>query len=106
MFALTPQDARASNAVVQGTIPISFTDALVLFDAGATHSFVSTCFAGKLGMAPSVLSEPLAMSTPMSEGVVVNVVYPSCLVVIRGRELCVDLIVLDVLSFDVILGMD
>ncbi|XP_050231288.1 uncharacterized protein LOC126680248, partial [Mercurialis annua] len=78
----------------------------VLFDAGATHSFVSTCFAGKLGMAPSVLSEPLAVSTPMSEGVVVDVVYPSCPVVIQGRELCADLIVLDVLSFDVILGMD
>ncbi|XP_055960623.1 uncharacterized protein LOC126668412 [Mercurialis annua] len=105
-FRLTPQDARASNAVVQGTIPISFTDALVLFDAGATHSFVSTCFAGKLGRAPSVLSEPLAVSTPMSEGVVVDVVYPSCPVVIQGRELCADLIVLDVLSFDVILGMD
>ena len=106
VFALTPQDAHASNAVVQGTIQISFVDALVLFDAGATHSFVSTCFAAKLGGTPTSLREPLSVSTPLSDCVVVDVVYPSCSVVIHGRDLRADLVVLDVLSFDVILGMD
>ncbi|XP_055959732.1 uncharacterized protein LOC126656815 [Mercurialis annua] len=106
VFALTPQDAHASNAVVQGTLQISFVDALVLFDAGATHSFVSTCFAAKLGVTPTSLSEPLSVSTPLSDCVVVDVVYPSCSVVIHGRDLRADLVVLDVLSFDVILGMD
>ncbi|XP_050238193.1 uncharacterized protein LOC126687680 [Mercurialis annua] len=76
------------------------------FDAGATHSFVSSSFAAKLGVTPSRLLEPLSVSTPLSDCVVVDVVYPSCSVIIHGRDLRADLIVLDVLSFDVILGMD
>ncbi|XP_038983663.1 uncharacterized protein LOC120111173 [Phoenix dactylifera] len=40
VFALTQQDAQASNAVVTGTIPVSNIYAYVLFDPGATHSFI------------------------------------------------------------------
>ena len=45
MNTVTPQEARASNAVVEGTICISENIARVLFDPGATHSFISSSFA-------------------------------------------------------------
>ena len=48
VFILTPQDAQASNAVVAGTIPVCCSDARVLFDPGATHSFVTSVFASKV----------------------------------------------------------
>ena len=35
-----------------------------------------------------------------------NVFFPSCPVLIEGRELPTDLVLLDVIGFDVILGMD
>jgi len=44
VFALTRQDAQASNAVVAGMLSICSQDACVLFDPGATHSFVSPYF--------------------------------------------------------------
>ena len=43
-FVLNPRDAQASNTVVIGTLTICSRQALVLFDSGATHSFVSPFF--------------------------------------------------------------
>ena len=48
VFTLTPQDAQASNAVVTGTILVCYCDARVLFDPGATHSFITSVFASRL----------------------------------------------------------
>ena len=44
-FVLNPRDAQASNDVVTGTLTICSRQAVVLFDSGATHSFVSPSFA-------------------------------------------------------------
>jgi outer membrane lipoprotein-sorting protein len=41
VYALTPGDAKTSNEVVTGILSISHGKALVIFDSGATHSFVS-----------------------------------------------------------------
>ncbi|XP_050211655.1 uncharacterized protein LOC126661824 [Mercurialis annua] len=106
VFALNPHEAQASNAVVQDTFLIASQDALVLFDPGATHSFVSPSFAVKLGRQPAYLQRPLSVATPVGESIEVSEVYPSCPVSIQGRELISDLILLEVLAFDVILGMD
>ena len=47
---LNPRDAQASNVVVTGTLTIYSRKAVVLFDLGATHSFVSPSFALCLDM--------------------------------------------------------
>ncbi|XP_050233246.1 uncharacterized protein LOC126681739 [Mercurialis annua] len=99
-------EAQASNVVVQGIFPIASQDALVLYDPGATHSFVSPSFASKLGVQPAYLKNPLSVATPVGESVEVSIVYPSCPVRVQGRDLMVDLILLEVLVFYVILGMD
>ncbi|XP_050238318.1 uncharacterized protein LOC126687806 [Mercurialis annua] len=106
VFALNPQEAQASNAVVQGIFTIAFMDALVLFDPGATHSFVSPSCAIKMGKQPAYLQNPLSVATPMGESMDADIVYSSCPVNVQGRELLADLILLEVLAFDVILGMD
>ena len=49
MFTLTPQDAQASNAVVAGTLLVYYLDARILFDPGASNSFVSPSFASRMG---------------------------------------------------------
>ena len=103
---MTPQDAQASNAVVAGTIPVCYCDARVLFDPGATHSFVSLMFASKIACQPSRMLYPLSVATPLSEELETNVFFPSCPVLVKGRELPADLVLLDVIGFDVILGMD
>ena len=103
---MTSQDAQASNAMVAGTIPVCYRDARVLFDPGATHSFISSVFALKVGYQPSRMLYPLFVVTPLSEELEMNVFFSSCPVLVEGRELPADLVLLDVIGFDVILGMN
>ena len=104
MFTLTPQDTQASNAVVAGTIPVCYCDARVLFDPGATHSFISSVFVSKVTCQPSRMLYSLSVATPLSEELETNVFFSSFPVLVEGRELPVDLVLLDVIGFDVISG--
>ncbi|KAH0757160.1 hypothetical protein KY290_020653 [Solanum tuberosum] len=53
-----------------------------------------------------VITEPIHVSTPVGESLVVDQILRSCLVTIQGCDTRVDLILLDMVDFDVILGMD
>ncbi|CAJ2633781.1 unnamed protein product [Trifolium pratense] len=106
VFALTRQDAQASNAVVTGILSICSQEAHVLFDPGATHSFVSLWFASRLGKNSSVLDEALVVALPVGDKLFAESVYSSCDVSIAGQILFADLVVIDMIDFDVILGMD
>ena len=48
---------------------------------------------------------PIHVSTPVGESVIVEKVYRSCLVTFVGSNTYVDLIILEMVDFDVILGM-
>ncbi|KAJ1440421.1 Retrotransposon gag domain [Sesbania bispinosa] len=106
VFAMTRHDAQASNAVVIGIFSICSRDARVLFDPGATHSFVSLSFSTQLGKSSSSLDETLVVTTPVGEILLVDCVYHSCVESIGGKELLANLIALDMVDFDVIIGMD
>ena len=106
VFTLTQQDAQVSNTVVAGTISVCFLDARVLLGPGAIHSFVSLVFASKLGWQASRMVIPLSVATPLSDSLDSDVFLPNYPVLIEGRELLADLVLLDVMDFDVILGMD
>ena len=106
MFAVNPQEAHASNTAVTGTFLIDKLKARVLFDSGATHSFISPYFSHKLARDKTLMKSPLTISTPVGEPVEVRYMYPACVVEIKERVLPADLIELAILDFDVILGMD
>ena len=67
---------------------------------------MSPVFACKVGWQPSQLRVPLSVATPLSESLETDMIFYSCPVLVMGRELMADLILLDVMDFDVILGMD
>ena len=48
---------------------------------------------------------PIRVSTPVGESVIVEKVYRSCLVTFVGSNTHVDLIILEIVDFDVIMGM-
>ncbi|XP_073222488.1 uncharacterized protein [Cicer arietinum] len=77
VFSLTHQDAHASNA-----------------------------FATRLGKCSSSLEEPLVVATPVGGNLLIKLVYRSCDITIDDKVLPVDLVVIDLIDFDVILGMD
>ena len=63
MNALTQREVQASNAVVEGTICLSRNIARVLFDSGATHSFISSSFATKINKESEPFNYQLVVST-------------------------------------------
>jgi hypothetical protein len=106
VFALTKQDAETSPSVVSGTLVITNQHAQVLFDSGSTHSFISHGFARRLNIIPETLDFELSVDTPSGHVMCTDKVYKSCNVLVSGRELEANLVLLDMYEFDVILGMD
>ena len=80
---LNPRDAQASNAVVTGTLTICSRQAVVLFNSGATHSFVSPSFALCLEMKFDVLNSPLIVLTLVGEVYLINRFLSGC-------EVCIE----------------
>ena len=60
----------------------------------------------KFDVLPNVLVEPFLVSTPVGDSVVAKRLYRSCPILLSNRATLVDLVELDMLDFDVILGMD
>ena len=80
--------------------------ARVLFDFGASHSFIVASCVKDLGLEVENLEEPLHVSSPLGTRVRVDQVCRDCELEILGILLIVDLRVMDMSEFDVILGMD
>ena len=92
MNALTQQEVRVSNIVVEGTICLSGTIARALFDSGATHSFISSSFATKITKIPEPLSFQLVVSTPVGTTLTTDVYYKGCEITIGEMKAQADLI--------------
>ena len=89
-----------------GTIKVVSSYAHVLFDSGATHSFISTGFTKKAGMEPVPLNFEIGVSIPNGGIIMVSMICPSCTLSIGNHEFSSDLMVLEMEEFDIILGMD
>jgi hypothetical protein len=91
---------------VTGTALILGLEALVLFDLGATHSFVSIVFIRLSRLVMRTLEPGLVVTTPVGKTVVCKRVVCECLVSICGRVLPANLVILSMFSYNIILGMD
>ncbi|XP_073033842.1 uncharacterized protein [Primulina eburnea] len=106
VYAITQEEADNTNEVVAGTILLNKMPAYALFDCGATHSFVSKRFAKKLKLEHDILSEPLRVATPDSKTIETHKVYRNYKICISKQTFEVELIQLNMVEFDIILGMD
>ena len=97
--------AKTSDAVITGNLLVCDCMASVLFDPGSTFSYVSSSFANGLNLHCELLDMSIRVSTPVGESVIVEKVYRSCLVTFVVRNTHVDLVILEMVNFDVILGM-
>ncbi|XP_015168356.1 uncharacterized protein [Solanum tuberosum] len=98
-------DAETSDDVITGTVLLCHQPASTLIDPGSTYSYISIYCAPRLSMSLKLLVEPLRFSTPVGDSLVVDQVFRSCVVTIQMRDTRVDLILLDMVDFDLILGM-
>ena len=78
----------------------------MLFDSGASHSFIVASCVKDLGLRVVTLEESLHMSYSLGTRVRVDKICRDCELEISRILLTVDLRVMDMSEFDVILGMD
>ena len=106
VYAITPPAESADQPVIQGTFLLSRLWARVLFDYGASHSFIAASVVIELGLEVEALEEPLYVSSPLGIRARIGMICRGCELEISGILLTVDLRVMDMLEFDVILRMD
>ena len=100
------QDSESSPDVVTGTLIVCSHCVNALIDPGSTLSYVTPFIAGKLCIVAESLDRPFIVSTPVGESIVARGVYRGCTVEIIDRQTFVDLVELEMVDFDVIMGMD
>jgi hypothetical protein len=91
------------DAVIFGTLVIHTTIATVLYDPRTTHSFISAQFATKYGIFKCPLRSRKTISTPERK-VLVNYICPKVSIKINGIDFSADLLVIESMRKDVILG--
>ena len=106
VYTITPHAELANQPIIQGAFLLSHLWARVLFDSGASHSFVTASCMKDLGLEVETLEEPLHVSSPLGTRVNVDQICQGCELEILGILLIVDLRVMDMSEFDVILRMD
>ncbi|TYK11561.1 DNA/RNA polymerases superfamily protein [Cucumis melo var. makuwa] len=89
-----------------GTLPVLGQYALVLFVSGSSHSFISSAFVLHARLEVEPLHHVLSVSTPSGECMFSKEKVKACQIEIASHVIEVMLLVLDMLDFDVILGMD
>ena len=90
----------------QGTFLLFHLWARVLFEFGASHSFVAASCVKDLGSEVETLEELLHVSSPLGTRANIDNIFLDCELEISGILLTVDHRVMDMSEFDVILGMD
>ena len=106
VYAITPQVELVDQSVIQGTFLLFHLWARVLFDYGASHSFIATSYVKDLGLEVETLEESLHVSSLLGTRVRVDQICQDYDLEISGILLTMDLRVMDMSEFDVILGMD
>ena len=101
---MAAETAQEAQDVVFGMFLVHSAPASVLFDSGASYSFISAQFVAKYGIPVHTMSKHMLVSSP---GGNMKATY-QCLGIsfkIMDRDFCANFIVLDSSGIDVILGM-
>ena len=106
VYAIIPPAKSLDQLVIQGTFLKFRLWVRVLFDSGASHSFIVAPVMLELGLEVKALEEPLHVSSPLEIRARIGMICRGCELEISGNLLIVDLRVMDMLEFDIILGID
>jgi hypothetical protein len=99
------EEAQEAPDVVIGMFLINDTSAVVLFDSGASHSFISTAYVGKHNLLLTLLKCQIIVGS-LGGDMPARQLCPKVNPKIRGVDFLANLIVLELKGIDVILGMD
>ncbi|GKD67295.1 putative reverse transcriptase domain-containing protein [Tanacetum coccineum] len=92
--------------VVTGTFLLNNRYASVLFDTGADRSFVSTAFSSQIDITPSTLDHYYDVELADGRIIRLNAIIRGCTLNFLNHPFNIDLMPVELGSFDVIIGMD
>jgi hypothetical protein len=102
---LPSANAASHGDVVTGTISIDSFDAFILFDSGASFSFILKAFVDHMGISIQQIGQPITVNSA-KEPISSNYVCADCVVRLADEDFVANLVVIALDVFDVILGMD
>ncbi|KAI3814191.1 hypothetical protein L1987_18939 [Smallanthus sonchifolius] len=105
-YALTEEEARGNPDVVSGTFLVNDEHAAILFDSGASKSFISNAFSQKLDCTVNTIVKAFNVQTAVGKNLVVFQVTDDCIIEREGHKFPSRLFLLTLGGFDVVLGMD
>ncbi|GJX34362.1 putative reverse transcriptase domain-containing protein [Tanacetum coccineum] len=94
------------SSIVTGTFLLNNCYASMLFDSGSDRSFVSSTFSALLDVTPSTLDTIYAVELADGRISEINVILRGCTLGLLGHPFDIDLMPVELGSFDVIIGMD
>ncbi|XP_022860578.1 uncharacterized protein LOC111381088, partial [Olea europaea var. sylvestris] len=106
VFVLNQHEAEQDQNVIAGILLLSNVPAYVLFDSGATNSFISASFVARSNFACVRTNNELEVSIPLGKTLCTYQMTKSMKLEIDGKILEADLYLLETNDFDAILGMD
>jgi hypothetical protein len=99
------EEAQEAPDVISGMFLVNATATVVLFDSGASHSFISTAYDEKHNLSIALLKYQMIVSSPGVD-MLARQLYPKVNLKIRGVDFVANLIVFQSKDIDVILGID
>ncbi|GKE37204.1 putative reverse transcriptase domain-containing protein [Tanacetum coccineum] len=106
VYTMATKEDKVGHDVVTGTILVNSIPVRVLYDSGASISFVSFEFSKNLSALPNKLPFPLEVEIVGKEIVVVSKVYREVEIEIDDSIFKIDLIPIMLGVFDIVIGMD
>jgi hypothetical protein len=102
---MTSDEAQEAQDVVLGMFLASLHPATILFNSGASHSFISSSFVMKHSLPIAIMKHTMLVSSPGGE-MRTKHICPTASITIRGVDFPSNLILLDSKGIDIIHGMD
>jgi hypothetical protein len=102
---MTSEEVQQAQDVVLSMFLASTHHATILFDFGASHSFISSSFVAKHNMLIATMKHTMLVSSLGGE-MRTKHICPTISINIRGVDFPSNLILLDSMGIDIILGMD
>ncbi|GJW52362.1 putative reverse transcriptase domain-containing protein [Tanacetum coccineum] len=105
-YVLRGGDVNPGSNTVTGTFLLNDHHASMLFDSGTDRSFVSNTFSALLDITPSALDVSYAVELADGRTLKTNTVLRGCTLGLLGHPFNINLMPIELSSFDIIIGMD
>ncbi|GJZ23774.1 putative reverse transcriptase domain-containing protein, partial [Tanacetum coccineum] len=106
VYAVGHAGTNPDSNIVMGTFLLKNRYASVLFDTGADRSFVSTAFSFQIDITPTALDHYYDVELADGRIIRLNTILRGCTLNILNHPFNIDLMPIELGSFDAIIGMD